>query len=107
KAYQACLALPLGEQIESVANHARAGDFAERADVWEARRTVSGLEYHRLVLAVLQSIQPLNEAARFLERPGARLGGSGNFIGRKGGGHDGLLARRKLEVHRKGVRSMC
>ena len=56
-----------------MAHHAGARHLAEGADMRQARGTIAGLE-QRFLLA--RPFQPLDELARFLERPGiGRLSG--------------------------------
>ena len=65
----------VGEFLERAADPARAGDFAERADVGQAGRAVAGLEGHdrpRFALRLV-ALHALKQLARFFERPG--LGG--------------------------------
>ena len=71
----------LGQHLEGVPHHGRARHLAEGADVRQPRRPVAGLEDHRLVGAALERFQPLDDLARLLERPGARLlrGGQRGF----------------------------
>ena len=60
--------LALGQQLESVADHAGAGDLAESADVRQARRAVARFEYNGLFLAVLYLLQPLDKTTRLPRR---------------------------------------
>ena len=78
------LDLVVGQHAEGVAHHGGARDLAERADVRQAGRAVAGLEDH-LVLRLL--LQPRDDLARLLERPGVRL--LGEFAQRGGGFSDG------------------
>ena len=73
EAHEAGLALALGQHLEGVAHHGGARHLAEGADVRQAGGSVARLEDQRLVGAALELFQPLDEAARLLERPGARL----------------------------------
>ena len=73
EADEARLATTFGQHLEGMADHARARDLAEGADVRQAGRAVAGLEDHGFVGGALQAVQPLDQPARLLERPGARL----------------------------------
>ena len=81
EADQPRLALALGQHLEGVAHHGRARDLAEGADVRQAGGSVARLEDRRLVGAARELFQPLDEPARLLERPGARLLGGGDERG--------------------------
>ena len=72
---------PLGEQLEGVSHHAGARHLAEGADVRQPRRPIARLEDDRLLGAALQLLQPGDEPARLLERPGPGFG-----EGRRDGG---------------------
>ena len=64
------LHLVVGEHAEGVAHHGGARDLAEGADMRQAGGAVAGLEDH-LVLRL--RLQPRDDLARLLERPGVRL----------------------------------
>ena len=78
------LDLVVGEHAERVAHHGGARHLAEGADVRQAGGAVAGLEDH-LVLGLL--LQPRDDLARLLERPGVRL--LGEFAQGGGGFNDG------------------
>src|SRR5579872_6579994 len=75
---QAGLDLVLGEHAKGVANHCGARHLAERADMRQSGRTVTGLEQH-LVLRL--PFQPRDNGSCLLERPGAGLFGEGAQVG--------------------------
>ncbi len=85
-----------GQDVERVADHGRARDLAERADVRQARRAIAGLEEHVLLSRPLHT---RHELARFLERPCLRLPGGVGKRKRRGGG------RRRGRHGRNPVRS--
>ena len=66
------LDLVAGEHAEGVAHHRGARYLAEGADMRQARRAVAGLEDH-LILG--RALEPRDDLARLLERPGVRLPG--------------------------------
>ena len=74
-----------GQHPEGVAHHGGARHLAEGADMRQARGAVAGLEQH-LVLA--GALEPRDELARLLERPG---GG-----GLRGLGKGGSMEKRRL-----------
>jgi hypothetical protein len=85
------LDLVVGEHAEGMTHHGGARDFPEGADVRQAGRAVAGLEDH-LVLGLL--LQPRDDLAGFLERPGIRLLGEfAQSCGSFSNGHHGLRAR--------------
>src|SRR5439155_16882094 len=60
--------LVLSEDAEGVAHHRGAGDLAERADMWKARRPVARLE-HDGAGRLRDALQPAQYFARLLEGP--------------------------------------
>ena len=89
------LDLVVGEHAEGVAHHGGARDLAEGADMRQAGGAVAGLEDH-LVLRL--ALQPRDDLARLLERPGVRL--LGELAQRGGGFGDGHRALRARPLHR-------
>ena len=71
----------LGQHLEGVAHHGGAGDLAEGADVRQAGGAVARLEDDGLVGGARELLEPLDDLARLLERPGARLRGDCNQRG--------------------------
>ena len=63
------MTLAFGQNLESVADHRRARDFAERADVRQARGTIARFEENGLVFAIRKPLEALDEATRLFERP--------------------------------------
>ena len=104
KGDQPRLDLVVGEHAEGVAHHGGARDLAEGADMRQAGRAVAGLEDH-LVLRLL--LEPRDDLARLLERPGVRLlgdfaqGGSGI-----GGGHHDLRAADTRNPRARQIRTV-
>ncbi len=89
--------LVVGEHAKGMAHHRGARDFAERADMRQAGRSIAGLEYH-LVLRL--ALEPRDDLARLLERPGVRQ--FGDFAQRGGGGFSvviGFCFRRRSRAH--------
>ena len=77
--------LVVGEHAEGVAHHGGARHFAEGADMRQAGGAVAGLEDH-LVLRL--ALEPRDDLARLLERPGVRLlGNLAQAFGGVGHGH--------------------
>src|SRR5207302_7905437 len=60
----------LGEHAKSVPHHGGARNLPERADMGKPRRPVAGLENHFILGPRLE---PRENLARLLERPGVRL----------------------------------
>ena len=73
-----------GQRLERAADHGRAHDFAERADVRQARGAIAGLEDHRCILRPARLFQLLDarfQLAGLFEGPGfcgLREGGDGH-----------------------------
>ena len=57
----------VGQHAKGVAHHGRARDFAERAEMRQARRSVTGLEDH---FFARRARHALDQFSRFFERPG-------------------------------------
>ena len=90
KGDQPGLDLVVGQHAEGMTHHGGARHFAESADMRQAGRAVTGLEDHFVLRPLLQ---PGDDLARLLERPGAGL--LGEFAQRCGGfsnGHHDLRA---------------
>ena len=71
--------LVLGENAEGVAHHGRARDLAERADMRKAGRSVSRLEDDGTG-GLGDALQPAQDLARLLERPGLAHMGVGQEL---------------------------
>ena len=80
------LDLAAGQRLEGVAHHGRARDFAERADMRQARGAVAGLEQNLFLAGALDA---RDELAGLLEGPG-------------GGGGGGLFKRKRSGGRRRG-----
>ena len=72
--------LVVGQGAEGRAHHGRARHLAEGAHVRQAARAVAGLEDNAAAIQPPQTLQPFQQGARLLERPGlgvSREGGGG------------------------------
>ena len=95
KCNEAGFDLILGQDLERVAHHARAGDLAKRSDMRQAGRPVAGLEHHFGLACRLDARQNL---ARLLEWPGIGLtecAGEGNRVRGCGKGHERTLGQQR------------
>ena len=71
----------LGQDAERMPHHRRARHFAERADMRQAGRPVTGLEQH--LVGKSRALVPFDDLARLLERPRLGVGGRCQDFGRK------------------------
>ena len=97
------LDLVVGEHAEGMAHHGGARDLAERADMRQAGGAVAGLEDH-LVLGL--RLEPRDDLARLLERPGVRM--LGEFAQRGGAGSCSIgsdMDIRRAESRRRKVKT--
>ena len=80
----------VGQHLKGVTHHRGARDLAERADMRQTGRAVTGLEHHLLLARFLQ---PRDELLGFLERPGGRDAGGFDQRGFESG-HFGFRSRK-------------